>query len=206
MRESGGAVTAERAARFLADFQRELPLTMRELGLFAPALRLALIGEIARRCQDGIDAGLLSRCISSLRLFATLDLTKLLEGADMVEAALRRDPAGVYPQMDERSRAACRERVRVLAKRRGMEEPALAEDLVRECGEGGVCALLAPGVRTGRGYALAQALPALIISGLLGCLFREPRALPARASRRYGSWRRRFATLCFCAPCRRGSP
>lgn len=171
VRECSGEVTAERAARFLADFQRELPLTMRELGLFAPALRLALISGIASAVSGDFDAGLLSRCISSLRLFATLDLTKLLEGADMVEAALRRDPAGVYPQMDERSRAACRERVRILAKKRGMEEPALAAELVENCGEGGVCALLAPGVRSGRGYALVQVLSSLIISGLLGFYF-----------------------------------
>ena len=172
MRESGGAVTAERAERYLADFQRDLPLTMRELGLFAPALRLALTAEIRAAVTDGIDAAVLANCITSLRLFATLDLTKLLEGADMVEAALRRDPAGVYPQMDERSRAAYRERVRVLAKRRGMEELEFAEALVRECGESGhVGALLEPKYGTGRGYALAQALPALIIAGFLGVYF-----------------------------------
>ena len=106
--ECGGAVTAERAERFLADFQRGLPLTMRELGLFAPALRLALTAEIRTAVTGGLDAATLANCISSLRLFATLDLSKLLEGADMVEAALRRDPAGVYPQMAERSRAASR--------------------------------------------------------------------------------------------------
>lgn len=172
VRESGGAVTAERAERYLADFQRDLPLTMRELGLFAPALRLALTAEIRAAVTDGIDAAVLANCITSLRLFATLDLTKLLEGADMVEAALRRDPAGVYPQMDERSRAAYRERVRVLAKRRGMEELEFAEALVRECGESGhVGALLEPKYGTGRGYALAQALPALIIAGFLGVYF-----------------------------------
>ena len=171
--EDGGAVTARSAARFLADFQRGQPLTMRELGLFAPALRFALVGKIAGSLRGGLDAGLLSRCIGSLRLFSTLDLTALLEGADLVEAALRRDPAGVYPQMDERSRAACRERVRVLAKRRGLGEAACAERLLTECGEGGVCELLSPPERSGRGLALAQLLPALALSALLGLGFRS---------------------------------
>ena len=174
VRESSGSVTAERAARYLAEFQRELPLTMRELGLFAPALRFALTAEICAAVADDFDAGTLANCISSLRLFATLDLTKLLEGADMVEAALRRDPAGVYPRMDERSRAAYRERVRILAKKRGMEELELAEAVVRECGESGhVGALLEPKSGTGRGYALAQVLPSFIISAFLGLFFRS---------------------------------
>lgn len=92
---------------------------MRELGLFAPCLRLALVEDIAASLSGGPDPEPLSACINSLRLFATLDLTQLLEGADLVEAALRRDPAGVYPQMDERSRAYYRERLRLLAKKRG---------------------------------------------------------------------------------------
>ena len=203
--EDGGAVTAQSAARFLADFQREQPLTMRELGLFAPALRFALVGKIAGSLRGGLDAGLLSRCIGSLRLFSTLDLTALLEGADLVEAALRRDPAGVYPQMDERSRAACRERVRVLAKRRGLGEAACAERLLTECGEGGVCELLSPPERSGRGLALAQLLPALALSALLGLGFRSLTLFssPCPSS---GSWTRRSVTLCFCASCRRGRP
>ena len=60
VRESGGAVTAERAERYLADFQRDLPLTMRELGLFAPALRLALTAEIRAAVTDGIDAAVIN--------------------------------------------------------------------------------------------------------------------------------------------------
>ena len=69
VRESGGAVTAERAERYLADFQRDLPFTMRELGLFAPALRLALTAEIHAAVTDGIDAAVLAKDYAAAKRF-----------------------------------------------------------------------------------------------------------------------------------------
>ena len=184
VRDCGGEVTEERASRFLSEAQAETPLRMRELGLFAPCLRLALVEDIAASLSGGPDPEPLSACINSLRLFATLDLTQLLEGADLVEAALRRDPAGVYPQMDERSRAYYRERLRLLAKKRGVDEHELAAELIERSGESGhVGALLLPEPRSGRGYALAQLLPALILSAGLAVYFRSlPLFFPALAA------------------------
>ena len=173
---TGGHVDAENAAAFLAKFQEDFPLRMRELSAFAPCLRLALIEQIALALEGegGIDVSLLSACIGSIRLFASLDLTRLLEGADLVERELRRDPAGVYPQMDERSRAAYRERVRLLAKREGVEELSLARQLIAGCGEDGhVGFLLFPEPKRGYGCVAAQLIPAAAAAVLLGLYYRS---------------------------------
>ena len=167
--ETGGQVDAENAADFLSEYQKAAPLRMRELAVFAPCLRLALIEQIALAVEDCIDVSLLSACIGSIRLFASLDLTGLLEGADLVERELRRDPAGVYPLMDERSRAAYRERVRLMAKREGVEELSLARRLISGCGEDGhVGFLLFPEPKRGYGYVAAQLIPAAAAALLLG--------------------------------------
>ena len=173
---TGGHVDAENAAAFLAKFQEDSPLRMRELSAFAPCLRLALIEQIALALEGegGIDVSLLSACIGSIRLFASLDLTRLLEGADLVERELRRDPAGVYPQMDERSRAAYRERVRLMAKREGVEELSLARQLIAGCGEDGhVGFLLFPEPKRGYGYVAAQLIPAAAIAVFLGLWYKS---------------------------------
>ncbi len=173
---TGGHVDAENAAAFLAKFQEDSPLRMRELSAFAPCLRLALIEQIALALEGegGIDVSLLSACIGSIRLFASLDLTRLLEGADLVERELRRDPAGVYPQMDERSRAAYRERVRLMAKREGVEELSLARRLIAGCGEDGhVGFLLFPEPKRGYGYVAAQLIPAAAAAVLLGLYYKS---------------------------------
>lgn len=174
VREAGGQVDAENAAAFLAEYQKAAPLRMRELAVFAPSLRLALIEQIALALEGGIDVSLLSACIGSIRLFASLDLTRLLEDADLVERELRRDPAGVYPQMDERSRAAYRERVRLMAKREGVEELELARRLIAGCGgDGHVGFLLFPEPKRGYGCAAAQLIPAAAIAIFLGLWYKS---------------------------------
>ena len=186
VRETGGRVDAENAADFLGRFQLETPLRMAELSVFAPCLRLALIEKTASSLAEGPDAGTLAACIGSLRLFATLDLTRLLEGADLVERELRRDPAGVYPRMDERSRAAYRERVRLMAKRAGVEELELARRLIDECGaDGHVGALLFPEPKSGRGYVAAQLVPAAAAALLMGLCAKD---LPAALLVFFSAW------------------
>src|SRR5699024_2561261 len=58
----------------------------------------------------------------SLRHFATADMTRFIEGADLVSRTFALDPAGAYADMDERSRALYRRRNARLARREGMSE------------------------------------------------------------------------------------
>ncbi len=140
-----GEVTEERAARFLAGFQRVTPLRRGELRRFPAALRLAVLDELARLCTqlsgsrepEAFAAGL-EALFTTLRLFAVLDTEELLTGADLCHAILSRDPAGVFPRMDADSRRDYLDRLGMLARRRGQEEPVCAAALLREAEEKGV--------------------------------------------------------------------
>ena len=56
----------------------------------------------------------------------------LLERADTVEKTLSADPAGIYPRMDEQSRAEYRARLSKLARREGLEEHVFAKKLIEK--------------------------------------------------------------------------
>ena len=122
-------VTLERMELFLTGFQRVLPLSRAELALLTPALRCALVSELARIAADPDAPGAaaaIGAAFTSLRLLATLDLSKLIDSIDLTEAILSHDPAGVYPFMDERTRDMYRRRVTELADERGTDEQKLA--------------------------------------------------------------------------------
>ncbi len=68
---------------------------------------------------------------TALRHIASLDLDAVLEEADAVEHILRRDPAGVYQRMDERSRRDYRARVETLSRRKNKSEARVAEEALR---------------------------------------------------------------------------
>jgi cyclic beta-1,2-glucan synthetase len=61
----------------------------------------------------------MSSLIGSLRLISTFDWTEFFEGVSLVEQVLRRDPAGVYGQMDFQSRDRYRHSVEAMAEPSG---------------------------------------------------------------------------------------
>ena len=66
-----------------------------------------------------------------------LDWRRCFEALSRAEAALRRDPPGVYPRMDDASRAAVRDALAHIAARAGLPEVAVARcavDAARGCG------------------------------------------------------------------------
>ena len=129
VRSGIGEITQERMELFLTGAQKVLPLSRAELALLTPALRCALVSELARIASNLTEAGsaaAMGAAFSSLRLLATLDLSKLIDSIDLTEAILRHDPAGVYPGMDERTRDMYRRRVTELAEARGTDEQRLA--------------------------------------------------------------------------------
>lgn len=75
-----------------------------------------------------------ANAIQSLRALSAADLRPTLEALSAVDAALRRDPAGVYPRMDAESRAMYRERAARLAERFGVAEAVVANRAL-ECAQ-----------------------------------------------------------------------
>lgn len=94
--------------------------------------RLADNGErietLAARDSEAqaLDAASLANCLASLRAIERIDWHAFVETASVVEQALRRDPAGVYPHMDFATRDHYRHAVERLARQHGQDEHGVA--------------------------------------------------------------------------------
>lgn len=137
-----GQVTEERCAAFLEGFQSVTPLAQRELELFPAALRCAILEGIADVCRKlryvsdtAACAEAFGRLFGSLRLFAVLDMEKLLRRANLSGRILAEDP--VFEAMDGGTRREYLKKLEKLARRRGLEEHVLARKLVKKAGEEG---------------------------------------------------------------------
>ena len=186
----GGGADEARCLSFLSGVQKKTILTRRELQLFPAALRCAALSLLAQAYEKDLpDSGLTGALFTSLRLWGTLDLAKMLEEADRTEQILRQDPAGVYPLMDEGSRAAYRRQTEKLARRRGIPEYRAAQRAVRLAREGqtdrqrhvGYYLFVQPlgeppRIRRGTGYVAANVLATLFFSLLAGFLLESPAA------------------------------
>jgi len=73
----------------------------------------------------------MANSIASLRLVANIDWTTVVEKASVVEATLRRDPAGAYAGMTRATRDRYRHAVERIAKGTTLDEASVAEDAVR---------------------------------------------------------------------------
>ena len=121
-----------------------------------------------------------SNCITSVRGMAAIDWRDFVEAASAIEAILRRDPAGVYPQMDFRTRNRYRTRIEQLARYARKPEPEVAEAAVN---------LAAESRQTGAdrrerhvGYYLID-LGRFELENRIGCRFPLRRRLARRLSR-----------------------
>ncbi|HEU5039765.1 MAG TPA: hypothetical protein VFT84_03025, partial [Gemmatimonadales bacterium] len=74
---------------------------------------------------------MMANSITSLRTIARLDWETFVESQSVLEAELRRDPAGVYPRMTFATRDQYRHVVERIAKRAGREEATVAREAVR---------------------------------------------------------------------------
>jgi hypothetical protein len=79
----------------------------------------------------------ISNCITSLHNMASIDWADFVESASEVETILRRDPVGVYPQMEFLSRNRYRTRVEELARLCRKSERDVAEAAVNLAGGAG---------------------------------------------------------------------
>ena len=143
--------------------------------------RLADNGEtvdtlVARDAEaQALDAASLANCLTSLRAIERIDWHAFVESASVVEQALRRDPAGVYPHMDFATRDHYRHAVERLAREHGQGESEVAAAALALAG-----APDAPTRHVGH-YLIGAGLPALRAR-----FEPAPGALPAlrRAARR----------------------
>ena len=122
----GMRLAAERMREYLQGYQSVCPLTHAELALFPAVLRSQLLSALAEHCRklssssspDALTDGF-AALFSSLRAMAELDQRAFLRSADLAEAELMADPAGVYPRMDDESR---KNREEALRQRRVLSE------------------------------------------------------------------------------------
>ncbi|MCL2299220.1 MAG: DUF3131 domain-containing protein, partial [Firmicutes bacterium] len=142
------------------------------------ALRLALMEGAVRSIREkdpALRLKLLSGAVTGLRALPDMDFAALLEQVSPLERRLRRDPAGVYPRMEESSRAMYRYLLAKRAKRnRRCEEEEARALLGRAMGASGPerhvgASLLARAYHPRRGAALLACeslLPVLLAGGI----------------------------------------
>jgi cyclic beta-1,2-glucan synthetase len=85
----------------------------------------------SRQTKDQVSIG---NAFSSLRVLSHMDWTAVFEEINRTEAALRRDPAGVYPRMDFETRDRYRRSIEELARDSGKSEPDAARQAVELAG------------------------------------------------------------------------
>jgi len=151
-----GPLTRERLAVFLAGVQQTGPLTEKELSLFVPALKGALLECLEKLCGDlrplldrqtalskqRLDeeqfldweqvqlAKAMEDVFKGLRLLSNTNLGPMLEEASCVEQFLRKDPSGDYSNMDDESRTRYRREVCRLARNAGLSEAETARRIL----------------------------------------------------------------------------
>ncbi len=114
-----GAYVALLRQRMLEHDPRGLPLLAEveeALAASGTTYEDVVRSEYQRQAMDQVSAG---NTITSLRLCATLDWSRVVEEASSVEQILRRDPAGAYARMDFQSRDLYRHAVEELADSTG---------------------------------------------------------------------------------------
>ncbi len=144
------------AVQFLRAYQARAPLTIAELWAFPTMLRLAcveiLVGAFSRllpelqppfaptrHCVEiGAfeDTECVARALANLGIIAAIPWKDFFEQTSLVEAALRGDPAGVYPRMDFDTRDRYRKALEELAEGAGCSEAEVAERVLQHARDG----------------------------------------------------------------------
>ena len=142
-RSGGYELDPERLELFLRGFQRAAILTRAELSALEWGLRAVLVRQLALLCPQLEDPDApaqletdFGRIFTSLRYLASCDLSEVIERADFIEQTLRRDPAGIYPLMDESSRDSYRTQISRMAKRNGASEYDTAQSVLASARSG----------------------------------------------------------------------
>lgn len=121
-----GEVTEGSIELYLDTVQSERELESDELIAFELMLRAAVIDIAAGVCPKSVAdeerRRVFADSVKTLSFLNTFDFSEVIEKESRIENILSGDPAGVYPQMDERSRAVYRARISKIAKKLGISE------------------------------------------------------------------------------------
>jgi len=119
-------------AAYVGAFQESTVLKIRELWALVPALKLALLEQIALRGARVLEdkEGLygVAACVRSLRDIGQTSWKDLIEPLIVVDGVLREDPAGTYPRMDFDSRDLYRSKLAKIAEHSDFSEMEVARE------------------------------------------------------------------------------
>ena len=139
------------SSAFVAEMARQLsgqgaalalPLSWLEQRLSGMGLTVEQL-VLAENSQQAADQVSISNSILSIRRLGIIDWRAFVETQSLVERTLRKDPAGLYGDMDFLSRDRCRHVIETLARRAGQDEVAIAQTVLAQAQAAG-----APGADT----------------------------------------------------------
>ncbi|MBR5943081.1 MAG: hypothetical protein IKZ81_07030, partial [Clostridia bacterium] len=130
--KSGVRIGKEEVVIFLSGVQREYLLSNGELFALHDMLTAAVVSAIADECfaiasVEGGSSEVMSSCVGTLRVMSGADMSECFEELSASETYLRRDPAGVYPDMSKETKEYYRECVAEGARREGVSEAEFAK-------------------------------------------------------------------------------
>lgn len=122
----------------LQEAEKQRPLTVFELTQLPLCMRAALLQTAADACTAPAEEAeeKMALAVTGLRQMADFDFSALTERYSIVERILQKDPAGVYPRMDENSREMYRQLVAREAIAQGKSETAVAADVIEAAEQG----------------------------------------------------------------------
>jgi hypothetical protein len=127
-----GEIDGESIEAAIAAYQTQCSLTLRELWAVPAMVRLAMLehlGRVAESLRAEVAAtadASIADSISALRALGSVSWREFVERQSAVDAALRRDPLAIYPQMHPASRNCYRKVVEALAWRSPLDETQVA--------------------------------------------------------------------------------
>ncbi|MDR2646535.1 MAG: hypothetical protein LBB67_00180 [Oscillospiraceae bacterium] len=133
--------------------------------------------------NETVGLAMISAAVRSLRQLPEVDFVSILEQVNPLERILRREPSGVYPRMDEESRAVYRALLAKRAKRERLRPEICAKRLLDESGMasagskkrhfGGVLLDETRHPRRGKALLFAETVLPVAFSGAIALLTRQ---------------------------------
>lgn len=122
----------------LQEAEKQRPLTVFELTQLPLCMRAALLRTAAAACTAPAEEAerKIALAVTGLRQMADFDFPAMTERYSIVERILQKDPAGVYPRMDESSREMYRQLVAREAIVQGKSETAVTADVIETAEQG----------------------------------------------------------------------
>jgi hypothetical protein len=113
---------------FLAGLQEKGALAMREIWALKPTLQLVILERIPEAAREPVKR--IPSLINSLRAIGEAEWKTVFEACNVIDPVLRRDPVGVYAQMDYESRELYRKALASMAFHSKISEPEIARRVV----------------------------------------------------------------------------